>query len=308
MASHKHRHSLKIVLGVALIATMASACGDDKADNPLNPQSSPAGGGKTVVVGSAGFPENVLLGHIYAGALEAKGIKVEKKLNLGARELIYNQLKSGGLTVLPEYNGALLAYLDKNAELPTTTEATDKAVTAKLPSGLKLLEPSPAQDNDSLTVTAETATKNNLKTIEDLKPVASTFTVGGPPTFETRFKEKFKSVYGLTFKAWMPDRSEGANVPTWLKSGKVQVGNIFTTTPAITIEKLVVLEDPKGVFGQQNITPLVNSAGLDATGQAALNAVSAKLTTEDLLGLMKQIAVDKIDPAEVAKTWLAAHP
>jgi osmoprotectant transport system substrate-binding protein len=307
-SSHHQRRTLKIVLGVALVATMAAACGDDKTDNPLTPQSSAAGSGKTVVVGSAGFPENVLLGEIYAGALEAKGVKVEKKLNLGTREVIYNQLKSGGLTVLPEYNGALLAYLDKNAALPTTTEETNKAVTAKLPSGLKLLEPSPAQDNDSLTVTAETATKNNLKTIEDLKPVASTFTVGGPPTFEGRFKEKFKTVYGLTFKGWTPDRSEGANVPTWLKSGKVQVGNVFTTTPAITINKFVVLEDPKGLFGQQNVTPLVNSAGIDATSEAALNAVSAKLTTEDLLGLMKQIAVDKLDPAEVAKTWLAAHP
>ncbi|MEO5878043.1 MAG: ABC transporter substrate-binding protein [Streptosporangiaceae bacterium] len=299
---------MKIVVGVALLATLAAGCGDDSSDNPLETKPSPAGAGKTVVVGSAGFPENVLLGEIYAGALEAKGVKVEKKLNLGTREVIYNQLKSGGLTVLPEYNGALLAYLDKNAALPTTTEDTDKAVAAKLPAGLKLLEPSPAQDNDSLTVTAETATKNNLKTIEDLKPVAGTFTVGGPPTFEGRFKDKLKEVYGLTFKGWTPDRSEGANVPTWLKSNKVQVGNIFTTTPAIVINKLVVLEDPKGVFGQQNITPLVNTAGLDAAAEAALNAVSAKLTTDDLLGLMKQIAIDKADPAEVAKTWLAAHP
>ncbi|MEO3782058.1 ABC transporter substrate-binding protein [Actinocorallia sp. B10E7] len=296
---------LKILLGAVLLTTFAAGCGGGE-DNPLDSKGST--GGKTIVVGSAAFPGNVLLAELYAGALEDKGLKVERKLGIGEREVYYKLLENGDLTVLPEYNGALLAYLDPKAALPATTEETDKAVSAKLPDGLKLLQPAAAQDNDSLTVTSETAAKNGLKTIEDLKPVAGGLVVGGPAPFEQRFKDKLNTVYGLTFKEWVPDRSGGGNIPTWLKSGKVQVGNVFTTNPAIVLDDLVVLEDTKGVFGLQNIVPLVREDGVDAAAEEALNKVSAQLTTEGLLEMMKKVAVDKNDPAKVAAEWLDAHP
>lgn len=59
-----------------LIAAFSlTACGDggDSDSNPLAGGSSAAGDGKTLVVGSANFPENQLLAEIYAEALEAKG-------------------------------------------------------------------------------------------------------------------------------------------------------------------------------------------------------------------------------------------
>ena len=54
-----------------------------------------------------------------------------------------------------------------------TTAAVDAALTAKLPSTLEMLNPAPAQDSDSMTVTAATAAKYHLKSIADLKPYAS---------------------------------------------------------------------------------------------------------------------------------------
>ena len=150
-----------------------------------------AGGRGEVVVGSANFPENVLLGEIYAQALEAKGVQVEKKFNIGSREVLYDQVKSGGLTVLPEYIGSLLAFVDK-----TTTAKTKEEIVAglkeKLPAELEVLEPAAAEDNNSLTVTKETATKDGLTTIEDLAKVAKGYTVGGPPEFQSRQEENFK--------------------------------------------------------------------------------------------------------------------
>lgn len=297
--------SLRIIAGTALLALAAAGCGGSS-DNPLDEGAS-SGGGETVTVGSAAFPESVLLAEIYAGALEAKDVKVEKKLSIGEREVYYKLLESGGINVLPEYNGALLAYLDPSATLPATTEETNTAISGKLPAALKILDSAAAEDNDSLTVTAKTAADNNLKTVADLAPVAKDFTVGGPAPFEKRYKDKLSEAYGLTFKEWKPDRSGGGNIPTWLKSGDVQVGNVFTTTPAIVLDDLVVLEDPKGVFGRQNITPLISADGVPAAGQEALNAVSAKLTTEGLLEMMKKVATDKTDPAVVAKEWLDAN-
>src|SRR4051812_16174149 len=158
----------------------SAACGKSSSDNPLD--SGGGGNAGSVVIGSANFPENVLLGEIYAQALEAKGVKVTRQFNIGAREIIYDQIKSGNLSILPEYNGALLAYLDKN---PTATGTNDvnAALAAKLPAELELLTSAPAEDKDSVVVTADTAAKYSLKTLDDLAPVAKNLVIGGPPEF-----------------------------------------------------------------------------------------------------------------------------
>ncbi|MET9179647.1 ABC transporter substrate-binding protein [Kitasatospora aureofaciens] len=310
-----NRSRRAVLLGaLAALALGATACGSSaSSSNPLGGGSSAAasgagstaggGSGGTVVVGSANFPENVLLGSIYSQALKAKGVKVEEKFNIGSREVIYGQLQSGNLTVLPEYNGSLLAYLDaKNTAV--TTQDVNAALAKALPSSLAVLDSSPAEDKDSLSVAQETADKYNLKSISDLAAKAGEFTIGGPPEFKSRREQQFKDVYGLTFKEWKPTADTTANA---LKDGSIQVGNVFTTDPKIVQYKLVALSDPKNVFGAQNITPLVNKAGLDATATAALNAVSAKLDTAGLTGLMKRVSVDKEDPSTVAKDWLKAN-
>jgi len=64
----------------------------------------------------------------------------------------------------------------------------------------------------------------------------------------------------------------------------------------------------KGVFGLQNTTPLVREDGVGPEAEEALNKVSAQLTTEALLEMMKKVAVDKTDPAKVAAEWLDANP
>ncbi|MER7752102.1 ABC transporter substrate-binding protein [Kitasatospora sp. NPDC097643] len=287
-----------VLLGtLAALALGATACGSSGGD-PLG-----GGAGSTVVVGSANFPENVLLGSIYSQALKAKGVKVQEKFNIGSREVLYGQLQSGSLTVLPEYNGALLAYLDAKSTA-VSKEDVNAALAKTLPASLAVLDSSPAEDKDSLSVTQETADKFGLKTVSDLAAKAGELTIGGPPEFESRREQQFKDVYGLTFKEWKPTGDTTANA---LKDGTVQVGNVFTTDPKIVQLKLVPLADPKNVFGAQNVTPLVNKAGVDATATAALNAVSAKLDTAGLTALMKRVAVDKEDPSAVAKDWLKAN-
>ncbi|MFE4970728.1 ABC transporter substrate-binding protein [Kitasatospora sp. NPDC056651] len=302
-----------VVLGtLAALALGATACGSS-GDNPLGGGSSATtsatgsggsgGSGSTVVVGSANFPENVLLGSIYSQALKAKGVKVEEKFNIGSREVLYGQLQSGNLTVLPEYNGSLLAYLDAKTTA-VTTQDVNAALTKTLPATLGILDSSPAEDKDSLSVSQETADKYGLKSIADLAAKAGELTIGGPPEFKSRREQQLKDVYGLTFKEWKPTGDATANA---LKDGSVQVGNVFTTDPKIVQYKLVPLADPKDIFGAQNVTPLVNKAGVDATATAALNAVSAKLDTAGLTTLMKRVSVDKEDPSTVAKDWLKSN-
>ncbi|GAB3661243.1 hypothetical protein GCM10027596_21120 [Nocardioides korecus] len=123
--------------------------------------------GTTLTVGSANFPENVILADIYAKALEAQGATVSTKLNIGSREKYYPALKSGSLDLFPEYSGTILTYLDKNA---TATSPTDvaAALAKALPANLVALKTSQAQDSDAVVVTKQTAQKYKLKSIADL--------------------------------------------------------------------------------------------------------------------------------------------
>ncbi|MBP0448296.1 MULTISPECIES: ABC transporter substrate-binding protein [unclassified Kitasatospora] len=295
--------ALGTLAALALGATACSSSGGDPLGGGSSSAATGAGSGSTVVVGSANFPENVLLGSIYSQALKAKGVKVEEKFNIGSREVLYGQLQNGSLTVLPEYNGALLAYLGGKASAPTKEEVN--ATLAKtLPASLALLDSSPAEDKDTLSVSQETADKYGLKSIADLAAKAGELTIGGPPEFKNRQEQPLKDVYGLSFKEWKPTGETTANA---VKDGTIQIGNVFSTDPKISQLKLVPLADPKGLFGAQNVTPLVNKAGVDAKATAALNAVSAKLDTAGLLTLMKKVAVDKEDPSAVAKEWLKTN-
>ncbi|KIQ65021.1 glycine/betaine ABC transporter substrate-binding protein [Kitasatospora griseola] len=296
---------VRTAVAVAVLMLGAAACSSSGGGDPLAAKSPAAqgGSGKTVVVGSANFPENVLLASIYSQALQAKGVKVEEKFNIGSREVLYGQLQSGALTVLPEYNGALLGYLDAKSTA-TGKDAVNTELAAKLAAGLGILDSAAAEDKDSLTVTQETADRLGVKSIADLAGKAQDLVIGGPPEFKSRREQQFKDAYGLTFKEWKPTADTTANA---LKDGAVQVGNVFTTDPKIVQLKLVSLNDPKNLFSSQNVTPLVNKAGLDATGTAALNAVSAKLDTAGLTALMKRVAVDKEDPSAVAKDWLKTN-
>jgi osmoprotectant transport system substrate-binding protein len=261
-----------------------------------------------VVVGSANFPEDELLAEIYVQALKAKGVKVTPKFNIGAREVYYPQIQKGSISILPEYNGALLTTsVDKNSTAATTSEV-NAALKAKLPSTLEILNSSTAQDKDSVTVTQATAKKYNLKSIADLKPVAKKLVIGGPPEFKTRAQGLvgLKKNYGLTFKSFVPLDESGPLTLAALKDGKVQAADVFTTTPQIITDKLVALADPKFNFAAQNVTPLVYKKAATPTVVSTLNRVSAALTTNALLQMDKAIIIDHANYSTVAAAFLNA--
>ena len=303
------RLSRRTVLVSALAAAglALSACGGGDALAPAATSSTSAAA-DTIVIGSANFPESVLLAQMYASALEAKGVKVSTKLNIGSRETYIPALKDGSIDLLPEYNGALLSYYSKVPKASDSQGVYDE-LKGVLPAELMLLEQSAAQDKDTLTVTKETAAKDSLVTIADLAGKSEDLIAGAGPEFKTRRAGMvgLKDVYGLTFKEFKPLDTGG---PLTLKSildGNVDVGNLYSTDPAIVINDLVVLEDPKDLFLAQNILPVITASKATPTVTAALNALSAKLTTEGLTAELKKVTVDKMDPAAVAKAWAEAN-
>jgi osmoprotectant transport system substrate-binding protein len=296
----KNLTKLGAVLAVTALSVALSGCGSD----PTSDDTKSASG--TITVGSAGFPESEILAEIYGQALEAKGITVKQKPSIGEREVYFKALEDGSIDLIPDYTGNLLSYLDPKT---TATSAADveAALGTALPKDIGVLDASKAEDKDSYNVTAKFAADNSLKTIGDLGKVKG-LKLGGPPPLAERTYgipglEKVYGIKGVKFTA-IKDGG-GPNTLKALLDGKIDVADIFTTTPSIADNKLVTLEDPKNLIAAQNVVPLISTKKASAKVKEALDAISAQLTTQDLVDLnRKNQGADKTAPATLAKEWL----
>lgn len=294
-------------LAAALITGLTlTACGGGS--DPLDTTSDDAdssGSSETVTIGSAAFPENELLMEIYAAALEDAGVDVATRPNIGQRETYIAGLDDGSIDLIPEYTGNLMLFLDSEATA-TDPEGVYTELQSVLPDNLTVLEPSDAEDKDSIVVTAETAAEFDLTAIGDLEPVAGDLVLGGPPEFEERDfgVPGLAEVYGLEFSAYRP-LSAGATLTSQsLANGQIDAANIFSTDPSIAVNDFVVLEDPESLFVAQNVVPLITTDAVNDDVSAALNSVSAELDTDLLTDLLSQVVTDGESPEDVAREFV----
>ena len=307
-ASRKSRRkALAVLAGGMALALAGCSGGGDPLDNESAPAASGSSTDQAVVVGSADFPESSTIAEIYAGALNAAGIPAETRLGIGSREVYIPALEDGSIDLIPEYTGALLVEVDPETSLVDPGEIVD-ALSEKLPENLVVLEPSDAQDKDAMVVTAATAEKYQLETVEDLAEVCGELTLGAPAEFAERTQglAGLKDKYGCEFKEFTAIGDSGGPLTVdALINDDVQVADIYTTSPAIEENGLVVLEDPKQNWPAQQVIPLIADNRVSDEAREVLNSVSAQLTTEDLIALNQAVSGDqKLDPSEAAQDWL----
>ena len=175
------RRRLVVVLALVIALGTAGGCGS----------SNPLGGGplsadmKSLVVGSADFPESKIVAEIYAQALEANDFTVVRKLGIGSRETYIPALLDHSIDLVPDYTGNLLQYFDPNSTV-TIPDRVESALHRKLPGDLSILTPAPANDTDTVTVTEATANRWKLETIADLAPYSAQVKFGAPSEFLQR--------------------------------------------------------------------------------------------------------------------------
>ena len=292
---------------LALIAALA-ACGSS---DPTAPASTAPSGSNKIVVGSFAFPESEILGEIYAQALTAKGVEVETKFNIGPRQQTIPALRDGSINLIPEYNGNLLAFYNPEYTERTTADV-DKALGAAVAKDkLRVLTSATAEDKDAYVVTKKTATDKGLTQIGDLSKLVP-FKLGSNPQFgELGYGiPGLKTVYGVGTEkgqvTFVPiEDFGGPDTVKALVDNTVQVADIYTTSPALVAEDLVVLTDPKNMISSQNVVPLVADSAYTDQLAETLNAVSAKLTTEDLIALRDRVeGTEKASASVAAKDWL----
>ena len=294
-----------LALGASVLALVLSACSTGGGSSASASASKPK-----VIIGSANFYESALVGEIYAQALEAKGFSVDRKFNFGTRSLTNAALKSGQLNLMPEYIGSDATEL--KAKATGDPQATFDALKAALdPLGLTVLQFAPGADQNGFAVRKETADTLSLKTLSDAGKVANQLKWGLPPECSTNPScgQALKDAYGVDITAvqWVKLAPCSVAMATALNSKKVDIGEFCTTQPDIARFNFVLLQDDKQSQSADNMAPVLRKDLLAAGGSTlsdTLNAVSAKLTTDQLTQMGVKVDVNKENPATVAKQFL----
>jgi osmoprotectant transport system substrate-binding protein len=306
----KHIRAAAILVAI-LAALVVAGCGSS-GKSTTGTVAGPGAGKPAVTFGTKNFPEQFLLGELYAQALRAKGFKVNLKSDVGATEIIYRALTLGTLDAYPEYTGILRTVIgNKNARALSAEDAYRQARQVAASEGIVMLDPTPFVDRDVLAVKPAFAKKYHLQSIPDLARVPRTVRVSGAPEFRTRVEGfvGLRDMYGLTNMSFRPHRI-GTQYAA-LDAGTVDAADVFTTDGQLSSsDAYVVLKDPKNLFGFQNEAPLVRQKVLDQQGPAfaqTLNAVSAQLTTAVMRRMNAAVALQHKAPAVVADQFLRAN-
>jgi osmoprotectant transport system substrate-binding protein len=311
------RITRRLALGASALALVLSACttggGSQSPSGSTGAAELP-----DITVGSDGFYESALVAEIYAQALEAKGFSVDRKLEIGTRDVRIGAFTSGQINLMPEYIGSGVLFLADSEGLDGEATADTAETLSTLQDQLAKLDPpavafeaSPGTDADGFVVTQETADKFSLATMSDLAETADQLTWGLPPECgeNPACGPGLKKVYGIDLDELDVKNFAACDVPMAeaLNAGEIQVAELCTTQPAIESFNFVLMEDDGGLVPAQNIAPVATKELADAGGATladTLNAVSALLTTEELTSLGVEVAVNQTSYADAAHTFL----
>jgi osmoprotectant transport system substrate-binding protein len=271
----------------------------------------PGGPKELIIVGVSGaFTENQLVAEMYAQVLEGAGYRVERQFDLRSRELSQNALESGDIDLKPEYLSSLLLFLDPNAQAsddPADVARQDAELLR--PRGITVLTPSAANDTNEFVANAKTARRFDLTTMSSLAPVAGRLTFGGPPECAQRpfCLPGLNKAYGILFDDFEPLDAGGPQTIAALKADEVQIGLLFSTDPSIRENGFVSLVDDKHLQNAENITPVIRADNLNPEVRRLLDAVSARLSTENVTELVGKVVIDGQSVRAVASEFLAAN-
>lgn len=307
MSSHHStpfRSILTSTVSVASAALLLTACGVNS--DPLEDgEDGGSDNAEAIVIGSQAYYSNEIIAEIYAQALEDGGFQVEREFQIGQRDVYMPELEAGELDLLPDYTGNLVQYYSDEDETGTPDEIHEQ-LQQVLPDGLQALDWAAATDQDSYTVTAETAEEYDLETIGDLTQLDQPVSIAANSEFSARpyGPDGAQEVYGVELDLTGVEDSGGPLTVSALLDGDVQVADIYTSSPAIAENGLVTLEDPENLILSQNVVPIA-SEDLDDEAAQIVNDVQADLSLEDLIDLNTASVEDEAAAADVAEQWLA---
>ena len=266
----------------------------------------PASAQQPFRVGSKNFTEQFVLAELYAQALEANGIKVERKLNRGGTLIAHKALEEKQIDFYPEYTGTILLAVMKQEPMTDQKAVYDTVKADYAARGLVVLNEAPVNNTYNMVVRPETAAQYKLETLTDLATVAKQLKLGAGPEFRDRKDglPGLKAKYGMEFKEDL-QMAIGLRYQA-LANKQIDVVNGYATDGMISALKLKRLKDDKNLWPPYYVVPVVRKDALDANPKIAnvLNRVSAMLSEATMAELNYKVDVDKMEPRDVAQDFL----
>lgn len=261
-------------------------------------------------IGSKNFTEQLLVGELYAQALEAAGARVERRLNLGGTLIAQQAMVSGQLDLYPEYTGTGLGVV-----LRQPTEGTAEEVHARVRLGyeqafrITWLAPSRIDNGNALLVLPATARRLGLETLSDLARAAPQLTLAAGNEFADRADglPGLERVYDIRFRRLRQFAALGLRYAA-LRHGQADVVNAYATDWQIATGGFVVLRDDRALWPPYQLAPVVRQDALARAPllEATLAQVNARLDNPVMQELNRQVDQDGDEPREVAARFLAA--
>jgi len=298
---------IRLVLGLGLATAALAACSSTSSTEGTN----------SLVIGAFNFTESQILAEVYAGALKSEGYDVSITASTN-REVLAPALEAGEVQMVPEYLGTFTEFLNIKENGPDTAAVANGDVEATLGQGqalaekvgVTLLTPSPAADQNAYAVRGDFAREFGLVTMSDLAALSATMDIrlGGPPECPQRpfCQPGLEGTYGMEIAEFVPLDAGGPLSKTALSQGSIDVSVIFSSDGGVSSNDFVVLVDDLALQQVDNIVPAVISTSVTPELTAILNAVSAAMTTDDLIAMNKAVDLDRRKPADVAAEFLAA--
>jgi osmoprotectant transport system substrate-binding protein len=145
--------------------------------------------------------------------------------------------------------------------------------------------------------------------MSSLAPVADRLTLGAPPECPQRpfCLAGLEDTYGILFDDFEPLDVGGPQTVAALASDEVQIGLLFSTDPSIRANGFVPLVDDRHLQTAENLTPLIRSDVLNDRIRAALDRVSASLSSEIVTQLVGRVVIGGKDVPTVAREFLTAY-
>ncbi|WP_104203461.1 glycine betaine ABC transporter substrate-binding protein OsmF [Billgrantia saliphila] len=275
-----------------------------------------------VVVASKIDTEGSVLGQLIIQRLEQGGIETENRLQLGATSIVREALLAGEIDLYPEYTGNGAFFFDMgDSDVWNDAERAFETVRQRdADNGLRWLAPAPANNTWAMSVRGDLAREHDLKTLEDL---ADYLKEGGDFKFaaSAEFVESeqalpaFQEAYGFELTSDQLLVLSGGNTAATMRAAAQQTSGVngamtYGTDGGLAALDLVVLEDTKNVQPIYQPAPVVRQEVLDEHPEIEelLAPVFRALDLETLQELNGKVAVDGLDPRQVAEGFLEELP
>jgi osmoprotectant transport system permease protein len=271
-----------------------------------------------VVVGSKNFTEQIVLSELVAQAIEAEGLGVERRFNLGGTLVCDEALRRGDIDVYVEYSGTALTALFNEPLDQLRRDGTGGSLSARVLArvqahyaerGIMVLPGLGFNNTFAVLVRAADARARQLTTISDLARVAAEWRAG----FGYEFLERpdgfagLARAYGLRFRE-APRVMDLNLIYRAVAAGEIDVTAGDATSGLISALDLVHLADDREYFPPYDATPVARTTTLRRYPalERALRRLAGVVSADQMRRMNHEVDGLRRDPRDVARAFLSS--